>query len=223
MIIEKTKSMREQAYEILRKMILDGEIPPGERIKEIEYSHKFQISRTPIREALRMLELEGLVENNDTGGVIVKKVTGGELRELYRIRIALEDIVLEEVVKYATEEDIAVIERIIRDTAEQMKKKNDKNVFRLFSRFNLELHRISRLQRVTDMVKNMTSYLEQIRRMSIENKDRQQAAFADHSEMLELIKNKDLDRLLDLNHRHLTRSMDFVSKYFGQINEPKAE
>ncbi|MDR1834697.1 MAG: GntR family transcriptional regulator [Fusobacteriaceae bacterium] len=223
MIIEKTKSMREQAYDILRKMILAGEIPPGERIKEIEYSQKFQISRTPIREALRMLELEGLVESNETGGVLVKKVTGGELQELYRIRIALEDIVLEEVVKYATEDDLAVIERIIRDTEEQMEKKNDRNVFRLFSRFNLELYRISRLQKVTEMVKNMTSYLEQIRRMSIENKDRQRAAFADHAEMLMLIKKKDLESLIALNHKHLTRSMDFVSKYYVQINEPNPE
>jgi DNA-binding GntR family transcriptional regulator len=219
MFIEKTKSIREQAYQALRKMILDGIIRPGERIKEIEYSQKFQISRTPIREALRMLELEGLVESNNTGGIIVKKVTDSELYEIYRIRIALENIVLEEVVKRATTADLERLATIIQETKDQMLQKNNKTVFRLFFQFNLELYHISNLPRVTEMLQNMNSYLQQIRKLSIENKDRQQAAFKDHAEMLEKIKNKDLQNLLQLNHTHLTRSMNFVAKYFEQIND----
>ena len=63
MIIKKGKSIREKVYDILKEMIIDGKISPGERIIETDYCEKFQISRTPLREAIRMLELEGLVES----------------------------------------------------------------------------------------------------------------------------------------------------------------
>ena len=99
MVIEKNKSMREKVYDSLKEMIIDGVIQPGERIIETEYSNKFQISRTPIREAIRMLELEGLVESLSTGGVIVKIFTKEEISEIYKIRIALEGIILEEIIK----------------------------------------------------------------------------------------------------------------------------
>lgn len=106
MIIEKNKSMREKVYDTLKQMIIDGVIKPGERIIETEYSNKFQISRTPIREAIRMLELEGLVESQTTGGVIVKTLTREEISEIYKIRIALESLIIEEIIKKINNQDI---------------------------------------------------------------------------------------------------------------------
>ena len=96
----------------------------GERIIETEYSEQFQISRTPIREALRMLELEGLVVSNAKGGVLVKKFTQEEIVEVYKIRIALEGIILEEVIQKATEDDIKTIEKILEDTKAEIENKN---------------------------------------------------------------------------------------------------
>jgi len=216
MVIERAKSMREQVYEKLKKMIITGEINPGERIKEIEYSQIFQISRTPIREAIRMLELEGLVESNQTGGVVVRQIPKSEFYEIYRIRMALETIVLEEVIENATKEDIKALEKILEDTKKEMDNKNEDEVFKLFSKFNLELYRISRLKRVREMVQNMNLYLEKIRKMAIGEKNRKEEAFDDHNEMLALIKTKDLDNLLKKNKQHLMRSMDFVLNFFAE-------
>ena len=109
MIIEKNKSMREKVYDTLKQMIIDGVIKPGERIIETEYSNKFQISRTPIREAIRMLELEGLVESQTTGGVIVKTLTREEISEIYKIRIALESLIIEEIIKKINDSFSAIV------------------------------------------------------------------------------------------------------------------
>lgn len=214
MVIERAKSMREQVYDKMKKMIITGEINSGERIKEIEYSQIFQISRTPIREAIRMLELEGLVESHPTGGVIVRQIPKSEFYEIYRIRMALEIIVLEEIVELATEEDIRSLEKILDDTKEEMDNKNEEEVFRLFSRFNLELYRISRLKKVSEMVKNMNLYLEKIRKLAIGEKKRKIEAYDDHRMMLKFIKEKDLEKLLKKNKEHLNRSMDFVLNFF---------
>jgi len=216
MVIERAKSMREQVYEKLKKMIITGDINPGERIKEVEYSQIFQISRTPIREAIRMLELEGLVEGNQTGGVVVRQIPKNEFYEIYRIRMALENIVLEEVLEIATKEDIMALEKILGDTRKEMDNKNEEEVFKLFSKFNLELYKISRLKKVSEMVQNMNLYLEKIRKLAIETKNRKEEAFEDHTIMVKLIKEKDLENLLKKNKEHLTRSMDFVLNLFSE-------
>src|SRR3712207_7146373 len=77
MIIKK-KSIREQVYESLKEEIVNGEIQSGEKIIELEYAEKFGVSRTPLREALRMLELEGLVSNAEKGGVTVNYISRSE-------------------------------------------------------------------------------------------------------------------------------------------------
>ena len=86
MIIKK-KSIREQVYESLKEEIVNGRIQSGEKIIELEYAEKFGVSRTPLREALRMLELEGLVTNAEKGGVTVNYISKEDIEEIYKIRV----------------------------------------------------------------------------------------------------------------------------------------
>ncbi|NME36831.1 MULTISPECIES: GntR family transcriptional regulator [Fusobacterium] len=216
MRIERNKSMREKVYDILKEMIIDGKIPQGQRIIETEYSQEFQISRTPIREALRMLELEGLVVSNSTGGVIVKKTTKEELIEIYKIRIALEGIILEEVIKKATEKDIKLIEETLTTTKEKLEENNLEEIFALFSQFNIELYEIAKVPRVMGMINNINLYLKRFRRLAIDENIRKLEAFNDHVQILECIKNRDLEEALKINRKHLERSMNFMIPKFEE-------
>lgn len=214
MVIEKNKSMREKVYDSLKEMIIDGIIQPGERIIETEYSNKFQISRTPIREAIRMLELEGLVESLSTGGVIVKIFTKEEISEIYKIRIALEGIILEEIIKKGTSQDIKKLEKVLKNTKKAFELKNIEKVFSLFTEFNQTLYKIADLPKVTAMINNINLYLKRFRKISIDNAERKKEAFKDHLEILEAIKRKDLPFAINLNRVHLEKSMNFIlSKY----------
>lgn len=214
MIIEKSKSMREKVYDVLKEMIIEGKIAQGERIIETEYSEQFQISRTPIREALRMLELEGLVVSNAKGGVLVKKFTQEEIVEVYKIRIALEGIILEEVIQKATEDDIKTIEKILEDTKVEIENKNLEKVFELFSKFNFVLYEIAKVPRVMGMINNINLYLKRFRKLSIDNTIRKEEAFNDHVQILKCIKNKDLKKALKINRKHLEKSMTFMIPKF---------
>lgn len=216
MIIERNKSMREKVYDVLKEMIIDGKIPQGQRIIETEYSRVFQISRTPIREALRMLELEGLVVSNSTGGVIVKKTTKEELIEIYKIRIALEGIILEEVIKKATEENIKLIEEILIKTEKKLKENNLEEIFNLFSQFNITLYEIAKVPRVMSMINNINLYLKRFRRLAIDENIRKIEAFNDHVQILECIKNRDLTKALKINKKHLEKSMNFMIPKFEE-------
>lgn len=210
MIIEKNKSMREKVYDTLKQMIIDGVIKPGERIIETEYSNKFQISRTPIREAIRMLELEGLVESQTTGGVIVKTLTREEISEIYKIRIALESLIIEEIIKKINNQDIKKLEKVLKNTKKAFEVKDIEKVFSLFTEFNQILYDIASLPKVTGMINNINLYLKRFRKLSIDNPSRKEEAFEDHVQILETIKNKELSTAISINRMHLEKSMNFI-------------
>ncbi|WP_321329451.1 GntR family transcriptional regulator [uncultured Ilyobacter sp.] len=211
MIIQKNKPMRERVYEILKKMIIDGEISPEEKIVETEYAEKFQISRTPLREAIRMLELEGYVESHSKGGVIVKNCTKEDVEEIYKIRIALEGIILEEVIKKSSQSDIKKLENIIKETKKIMvENKNNDDVFKLFSKFNNTLYSIANMTRVEDLIRNMNLYLKRFRKMAVEDFERKKQASDDHVELVNAIKEKDINKALEINKIHLERSKNFI-------------
>ena len=136
MVIKRKKSMREQVYDYLKDEIVTGNIKEGSRIVEEEYAEKLDVSRTPLREALRMLELEGLIEARQKGGVTVSRTTKKDVEEVVKIRIALESIILEELFEKVTEDDINrlqenvdYVESIVNDD-----KKSDE-IFNYFSNF----------------------------------------------------------------------------------------
>lgn len=210
MIIEKNKSMREKVYDTLKQMIIDGVIKPGERIIETEYSNKFQISRTPIREAIRMLELEGLVESQTTGGVIVKTLTREEISEIYKIRIALESLIIEEIIKKINNQDIKKLEKVLKNTKKAFEVKDIEKVFSLFTEFNQILYDIASLPKVTGMINNINLYLKRFRKLSIDNPSRKEEAFEDYVQILEAIKNKELSTAISINRMHLEKSMNFI-------------
>ena len=89
-----SKPIREIAYETLKHAIITGQIPAGARIVETEYADKLHISRTPLREALRKLERDGLVEYVLRRGVVVRAFTIADVEEIYTIRNALEMLTL---------------------------------------------------------------------------------------------------------------------------------
>lgn len=215
MIIEKNKSMREKVYDTLKQMIIDGVIKPGERIIETEYSNKFQISRTPIREAIRMLELEGLVESQTTGGVIVKTLTREEISEIYKIRIALESLIIEEIIKKINNQDIKKLEKVLKNTKKAFEVKDIEKVFSLFTEFNQILYDIASLPKVTGMINNINLYLKRFRKLSIDNPSRKEEAFEDHVQILEAIKNKELSTAISINRMHLEKSMNFILSKFS--------
>ncbi len=215
MIIEKNKSIREKVYDTLKQFIIDGVINPGERIIETEYSKKFQISRTPIREAIRMLELEGLVETKSTGGVVVKVFTINDVLEIYKIRIALETIILEEVIKNVTTKDLEELDKILEITKKELEDFKSVKIFELFTLFNETLYRIADLPKVSDLIHKVNLYLKRFRKLSITDISRKISAYEDHVAILDAIKEKDINKAIIVNRGHLEASMKFILKSYS--------
>ncbi|WP_297404718.1 GntR family transcriptional regulator [uncultured Cetobacterium sp.] len=217
MAIKKKKSIREQVYEYLKSEIVSGKIKEETRIVEEEYAEKLNVSRTPLREALRMLELEGLVEAREKGGVTIPKTTKKDVEEVVKIRVALETLILEEIFKKVKDEDIKELEDNIIYTKSIIndESKTDE-VFKCFSKFNKLLYKISKLPRVISLINNLNLYLKKFRKISAENKERRLSAYEDHMNIVNLIKSGNKEKAIEVNRKHLLEAKEFLKK---QVDE----
>ncbi|MBC2851136.1 GntR family transcriptional regulator [Cetobacterium sp. 8H] len=216
MVIKKKKSIREQVYDYLKGEIVSGNIKEETRIVEEEYAEKLNISRTPLREALRMLELEGLVEAREKGGVTVPRTTKKDVEEVVKIRIALETVIFEELFQKVSQNDIKKLEENIRLVDEIVNdEKKSQEVFKYFSEFNKILYKISDLPRVIALINNLNLYLKKFRKISAESKARRLSAHKDHLEIVALIKEGKKEEAITVNRRHLLEAKEFLIK---QVN-----
>lgn len=213
MVIKKKKSIREQVYDYLKDEIVNGKIKEGSRIVEEEFAEKLNISRTPLREAIRMLELEGLIEAREKGGVTVPKTTKKDVEEVVKIRIALETVIFEELFERVTKKDI---ERLEENVAKAAAIVNDEEksleVFKYFSEFNKILYSISDLPRVVTLINNLNLYLKKFRKISAENNNRRLSAHRDHTKIVELIKAGNKEEAIAVNRKHLLEAKEFLIK-----------
>ena len=104
--------LRDVVFNTLRESILKGEMKPGERLMEIHLANKLGVSRTPIREAIRKLELEGLVLMIPRKGAEVAKISEKSLRDVLEVRRSLEELAIELACQRMSEDDMAELERV---------------------------------------------------------------------------------------------------------------
>lgn len=205
------KPIREVVYESLRKTIISGEIPVGERIIEKEYAERLNISRTPVREALRALEMEELVEYVPKVGVIVKRITMEDVFEIYKIRQHLEVLAAINAMDNITKSEIVEIEELLSLTERKNEEGNVEEVIRLFGVFNQKIYEASRMKRLTSMISKLNEYLQRFRNISISDNVRRESALRDHREILKAIVEKDKTNIEAIIKEHLEDSIKVVA------------
>ena len=112
MVVEFHGSLREKVFLQLEEDIISGMYKAGEKLTESMLSQKLQVSRTPVREAIRQLELEGLVESIPNKAIIVTGVTREDIEDIYEIRIAIEGLAARRAAQNITEEELERLKEI---------------------------------------------------------------------------------------------------------------
>ncbi len=201
-----SKPIREIAYEMLKSAIITGEISAGTRIVETEYASKMHISRTPLREALRKLERDGLVEYILRRGVIVRAFTIEDAYEIYTIRNSLEMLTLDQVIANATDEHIASLRKKLAEMDIYVEHNNIEALSPLARAFHTEIIEISNMPRILRVIEGQDQYITRFSAISIAKEDRRRAAQKEHHQLVDHIENKDSQALHDLMHKHIERS-----------------
>ena len=208
--LSQNRPIKEVVYESLKKTLIEGKIPIGERFIEKEYSDRLNISRTPVRESLKQLESEGLVKYIPRTGVVVNRITREDVIEIYKIRSSLEFLVATEAMKYIQQSDADKIYKLLDETEITHKENNIEEVIRLFSVYNTELYELSHMKILTTIISNLNNYLHKFRKISIEDKVRRENAIIEHRNIIKAILNKDRDLAEVIIKKHLYDSLDVV-------------
>ena len=203
-----SRPIREIAYDVLKKAIITGEIPAGERIVETEYADRLHISRTPLREALRKLERDGLVEYVMRRGVIVHAFTSEDVDQIYTIRNALEMLTLPYIIENATPEDIAALREKLSRMDKMMEKEDLEALSPLAREFHTSLTAISGKNRILRVIEGQDEYIRRFSAMAIKQENRRSTAHEEHHRLVDLVESKDLPAFEELMKNHIERSKE---------------
>ena len=133
----KPVSLRDQVFEEIQRAILEKRLSPGDHIREQELTKLLNVSRTPVREALVLLERDGLVEISPNRGCFVRKFNERDIREIFELRTALESLAASLTVERLQESDFAYLEELIQRQADS----NARHAQTEVSQLDLEFHR----------------------------------------------------------------------------------
>jgi len=195
--------IRELVYRHLRDRILLGSYLYGERLIESEIATALGVSRTPVREAMRMLELEGLVRYLNRRGVMVTNIAADDMDEIYALREVLEGLSARLCAQLRTEEEAARLVEL-QSEMEQAYTKGDAAEFTaLHLEFNMCLYHTSGNRRLTDILSRFNEYISKSQLISLSRQGRGNEINQEHKEMVNAIVEQNADLAEQLTRQHV--------------------
>ncbi len=134
----KKMNLSEQAAEIIRASIISGRIKPGERLNEMKIASEMGVSRLPVREALRLLQNESLVESIPNKGVFVATLSPRDIQEIFTLRAVIEEFAIKLAVENIEEEELEALRKIYAEMVSAASESDDIRLIQL----DLEFHRL---------------------------------------------------------------------------------
>ena len=202
--------LRDVVFNTLRQAILRGELKPGERLMEIQLANKLGVSRTPIREAIRKLELEGLVLMIPRKGAEVADITEKSLRDVLEVRKALEELAVQLTCDKITKEQIRELEQ----AAEQFKKSLKSNDITEIAEADVRFHDIIYLatdnQKLILLLNNLREQMYRYRIEYLKRADKYSQLLAEHEEIIRHIEKKQKKEAAEIVCKHIDNQVAAV-------------
>ncbi len=200
------RPIREIVFQNLKKAILSGELKPGNRLVESTIAEKMEASRTPVREALRQLELEGLAVHIHRRGTVVKGISIEDALEIYEIREVLEGLVVRKACVRRTTEEIDELYTILNEIKSCIDKGNMEENLIQHKKFNMKVLDIAKSERLQNMMTNIYESLSILRNVSLESRDRQTTALEEHKKIVQAIENQQEELGEKLAREHIIKA-----------------
>lgn len=204
-------------YEQLRQRIVSGDIPPGERLTEIALAEDFGISRTPVREALRRLEQDGLVERA-ARGMRVRERSPNEILEIYEVRILLETAAARAAATRRTPLDVARLEQL-HENMVKTEVGDAQTMETINRRFHEMLWATSHNSTLIDVLTRLNSYLLRYRGTTLTHGDRWKTVLKEHEELLDAIREGDADRAAEIAEEHMTGARNVRLLMYAEMTD----
>ena len=211
--------LRDVVFNTLRQAILKGELGPGERLMEIQLAERLGGSRTPIREAIRKLELEGLVLMIPRKGAEVAKISEKSLRDVLELRRSLEELAIELACQRMTEEEIDELE----DAQRAFRKAVDSKDVMLMAETDEKYHEIiyqgTKNSRLVQILNNLREQMYRYRLEYIKDADKRQILLIEHDNILKAVRNRKVAEAKAAMREHIDNQEITVSRNIKEKEE----
>ena len=202
--------LRDVVFNTLRQAILKGELEPGERLMEIQLADRLGVSRTPIREAIRKLELEGLVLMIPRKGAEVAKISEKSLRDVLEVRRSMEELAIELACQRITEEEIDDLDMARKAFSDAVARKEMMLMAETDEAYHDIIYKGTCNSRLVQIINNLR---EQMYRYRIEYLKRPEAypkLLSEHEEIIRRIEKKEKEEAADMVCKHIDNQVEAV-------------
>ena len=195
--------LRDVVFNTLRQAILKGELKPVERLMEIALAEKLGVSRTPIREAMRKLELEGLVVMIPRRGAQVANITEKDLNDVLEVRIALENVAIEKACTRMSKEDMGRLWLAAKEFERTMAEGNLVRLAEADVAFHEIIYRASDNKRLNQVLNNLREQIYRYRVEYLKEEETRNVLVKEHEELTKAIRQRDVKKAQEISFRHI--------------------
>lgn len=208
--------LRNSIFCQLRDDILKGKLAPGENLVELKLASQYGVSRTPIREALRQLELEGLVRYLPNRGVVVEGITNQDVQDIFVIRGHLESLVAKWAAQRATDEELKRLRELVELQEFYVAKDDVEQVTDLDTEFHRVLLEASKSKALRYALGSMLDYVEQARQRSLSVPGRIHDSVREHRGILEAVEAKDAELAVQRIVEHMEHARGNLLRFWAE-------
>ncbi|MBS3984093.1 MAG: GntR family transcriptional regulator [Selenomonadales bacterium] len=214
--LENYKPLRDIVFEHLRAAIISGALKPGERLMELQLAEDMGVSRTPVREAIRKLELEGLVSMVARRGAYVSDLSIRDIAETFEVRAALESLAAGLAAERIVPEELEQLERVLVEIGTCEQQGTIERMVELDEEFHALLFAATRNSRLSQIISNLREQIARFRRSSLSTPGRIKAVFQEHKSIVEAISDRNSSLAQALAREHIENAehslMDWVKE-----------
>ncbi len=213
----------EAVYRTLRHGIVYGDLAPGERLRSDALAREMLVSRTPVREALRKLEAEGLVAHSGSR-LVVRAFDEQDLTELFYLREALEGMAARLAAENATPSELTQIGELVEDMEAACKRGDVEGFRRLAGDFHQLVYRASHNNRLLQASQSLLDHVRQIQTSTLYGEGRPLQALKEHRDLFKAIAARDSDQAEALARQHRRKTLELRRKMLReQVRQSRAE
>ena len=202
--------LRDVVFNTLREAILKGDLKPGERLMELQLASKLGVSRTPIREAIRMLEQEGLAVTTPRKGAEVAKLTLTDMEDVLEIRDALDELAVRIACQKITDEQLKQLEDVKELFEKNTQTNNVKNIAEADVSFHDVIYEATGNPKLVTLLNNLREQVYRYRVEYIKDPKNYPTLIAEHEAILDSLKNRDVKNAVEAMHVHVANQAEAV-------------
>jgi DNA-binding GntR family transcriptional regulator len=211
--------LRDVVFNTLRDAILKGELEPGERLMEIHLADKLGVSRTPIREAIRMLEQEGLAITVPRKGAQVARMTEKDLQDVLEIRDALDELAVINACKYITPELLDELRVAMKHFEDAVSANEIRRIVEADEEFHNVIYRAANNPKLENIVLNLKEQMYRYRYEYIKDNADYAQLVAEHTAIAQGLKDKNQEYVRQIMHTHLENQVEGVKSVIRKQEE----